>query len=118
MFFWRLVIKFLFLVVLVFSFNAVSSEIKNKSQLNSYVLKVELLAKQGKECSKSKTNCSSFITYINSKYKAESGLFAQNLGKYVEIDFDLTMRATGAIVSITESAVSVSKHNKKINKDT
>jgi hypothetical protein len=117
MFFWRLVIKFLFLIALMFSFNAVSSEIKNKSQLNKYVIKVELVAQQGKECSKSKTNCPSFIKYINSKYKVESGLFTQNLGKYVEIDFDLTMRATGAFLSITESLVAVSKHNKPIKQD-
>lgn len=110
--FWRLVIKFLFLAALIFSFNAISSEIKNKPQLKSYVLKIELVAEQGKECSKSKTNCANFIKYMNSKYKTESGLFSQNLAKYVEIDFDLTMRGTGALISITESVASIAKHNK------
>ena len=113
--------RILTLVIIVFSFASFYSfaeNIDDKAQLEKMVLQYEAAVELSKKCVSSKmeniSSCKAFQKIYLSELKDSFTAFTTNLGTYIELDFNITLRGVAAINSASEAVLDIYAHNKNI----
>ena len=113
--------RILKLVIIVFSFASFylfAENIDDKAQLEKMVVKYEAAVDLSKECISSKmkniSSCKAFEKVYLAELKDSFAAFIANLGSYIELDVDITLRGVAAITSATEAVLDIYAHNKNI----
>jgi hypothetical protein len=116
--------RILKLVIIVFyfaSFYSFAENIDDKAQLEKMVVKYESAVELSKECISSKmkniSSCKAFQKIYLSELKDSFAAFTTNLGSYIELDVDITLRGVAAITSASEAVLDIYAHNKNIKTD-
>jgi len=116
--------KILRLALIVFSFASFYSfadNIDDKAQLEKIVVKYEAAVELSKKCISSKmkniSSCNAFQKIYLSELKDSFTAFTTNLGSYIKLDFDITLRGVAAITAASEAVLDIYAHNKNIKTD-
>ena len=90
-------------------FSCESTENKNSQNIDVIINKLEVAAKNGKECSNfydsKSVACKAFITYIKNNFKQDSAVFSKQITDDPDIDFDKIMLGSNAVSVIGESSL-------------
>jgi hypothetical protein len=101
------------------NFYSLADNINDKAQLEKLVTKYEAAVKLSKECVSSKMkntpSCKTFQKIYLSELKDSFADFSKNLGSYIELDIEITLRGVAAITSVSEAILDIYAHNKNIN---
>ena len=88
-------------------FSCSSTEIKDFQNIDTVINKLEVAAKNGKECSSfndsNSAACNAFITYIKNSFKQDSVFFSKKITDDPDLDFDKIMIGSNAVLVIVES---------------
>lgn len=104
------------LVLFGTSGNLLAESINDKAELEKLVVQYESAVALGQECVSSKMknvkSCQAFQKIYLSDLKDSFAAFTPNLGAYVELDANLTLRGVAAITEASGAILDIYAHNK------
>ena len=114
-------LKLVFIVFSFASFYSLAENISDKAQLEKLVLQYETAVELGDECLSSKmkniSSCKAFQKIYLSELKDSFRAFTKNVGSYIELDADITIRGVAAITSVSGVVLDIYAHNKNMTTD-